>query len=69
MTHHEHHHSGHDHHNHHGKPKNSKNWIVVVGVLLMLGAMLIYVFSDDEAIQPGGPPAGAVDSPPVEAAP
>jgi hypothetical protein len=63
------HHDKHDHQHHDGKPKSNKNWIVVAAVILMLGAMLIYVLSDDEAIQPGGPPEGAIESAPVEAAP
>jgi len=45
------------------------SWLVWIGVVLMLGAMLMYVLSDDEAIQPGGPPPGEIDSAPVEAAP
>lgn len=69
MTHHDHDKHGHDQHHHHGKPKSKTTWLVWVGVVLMLGAMLMYVLSDDESLQPGGPPDGAVDSPPVEAAP
>jgi hypothetical protein len=67
MTHHD--HDKHGQHHHQGKPKSKTNWLVWIGVVLMLGAMLMYVLSDDEAIQPGGPPEGAIDSAPVEAAP
>jgi len=69
MTHHDHDKHGHDQHHHHGKPRSKTSWLVWIGVALMLGAMLMYVLSDDESIQPGGPPAGAVDSAPIEAAP
>jgi hypothetical protein len=69
MTHHDHQKHGHDQHHHQGKSKSSKNWIVVAGVVLMLVAMLIYVLSDDEAIQPGPQPEGAIDNAPVQAAP
>ncbi len=69
MTHHDHDKHGHDQKHHHGKSKAKTSWLVWIGVVLMLGAMLMYVLSDDEAIQPGGPPPGAIDSAPVEAAP
>ena len=35
------------------RPKNMVLWLVV---LLMLATMLMYVWSDDEALQPGGQP-------------
>lgn len=61
----QHEHDKHHHGQHHPK-KNSglhKDWRVwVVGLMLL--AMLIYVLSDNEAIQPDG-----ADSPPIEAAP
>ena len=48
----------HDHHDHHhgnhSKKGLHKDWRAWLVVLLMLGAMAIYIFSDDEAIQPGG---------------
>ena len=57
------HHHGHEHHS--GEPgwraaegakrrglhKDWRAWLVV---LLMLGAMAIYVLSDDESLRPGG---------------
>jgi len=60
----------HDHHGDHhssGHRKNQglhKDWRLWVAVVLMLGAMAMYVLSDDESIQPGGEVA-----PPVDAAP
>ena len=36
--------------------RNWKTWIVVG---LMLAAMLMYVLTDDESLQPGGGPPGA----------
>ena len=53
---HDHKHSGHDHHGHaHGPSKPIHNgWWFFAAVVLMLGAMLVYVMSDDEAIGPGG---------------
>jgi hypothetical protein len=60
----------HDHHEHsHSPPKRKAihksiwTWIVVA---LMLGAMLIYVLSDDESLQPAG---GAGQGMPADAAP
>jgi hypothetical protein len=61
----QHDHDKHHHGQHHGKKKSGlhKDWRVwVVG--LMLIAMLIYVLTDDESIQPGGG-----DAAPIEAAP
>lgn len=57
---HEHHHQS-DHHGHlnhqtHPKPKRAihHDWKFWVAVVLMLGAMVMYVRSDDEVLQPGG---------------
>ena len=61
----QHNHDKQHHGQHHSKTKSGlhKDWRVwVVG--LMLIAMLIYVLSDDESIQPDG-----ADSAPIEAAP
>ncbi len=65
---HKHEHHGHDHHGHghssrkkRGLHKDWRTWVVVV---LVLAAMLMYVVSDDESIQPSGKTA-----PPVPAAP
>ena len=76
MTHHDHKHEHHgDKHQHRSKGKSKgihKDWRTWTVIVLMLGAILIYVFSDNESLQPGGE-AGegmpAADSPPVEAAP
>ena len=46
---------------HHPKPPGKKlhrDWRVWVGVILMLGCMIIYLLTLDEAIVPGGSPAG-----------
>jgi hypothetical protein len=60
---HEHHSSnnhGHEHeheHQHHQGPfwkRLHRDWRAWVAVLLMLAAMLAYVMSDDESLQPGG---------------
>lgn len=51
----------------HPKPKQGlhTDWRLWGIVALMLGAMLIYVLSDDEAIQPGDPnPVPAVPASP-----
>jgi hypothetical protein len=73
MTQHDHgKHHGHEHQHHaHQKSALAKNWVIWVAVALMLGAMLMYVLSDDESIQPGGPQGEGLpsDAPPVEAAP
>ena len=59
MTHrdeHRHHEHGHDH-GHANVPwlkRAHKDWRTWVVIALMLGAMAIYVFSDDESLQPGG---------------
>ncbi len=53
MTHH-HPQSGHEH-QHVPKQGIHRDWRLWVAVLLMLGAMLAYVTSDDEAFQPAGP--------------
>ncbi|MBN1346356.1 MAG: hypothetical protein JXQ73_26955 [Phycisphaerae bacterium] len=44
--------------------KAKRQWIVVIGVALMLLAMVVYVLSMDEEVQPtegSGTPPGAVD--------
>jgi hypothetical protein len=52
---HDHKHSGHDHHgNQPRKRPIHHNWWFWAAVVLMLGAMLVYIMSDDEAIGPGG---------------
>jgi hypothetical protein len=53
MSHH-HQQSGHEHQH---KPKQGvhRDWRLWVGVLVMLGAMFAYVFSEDEALQPAEP--------------
>lgn len=54
--------SKHEHQHDHGHKHNSKwrrlhrDWRVWVMVALMLAAMAAYVLSDNEALQPGGPP-------------
>ncbi len=59
MTHDEHkHHHDHDHHHEHHDRKSKglhKDWRAWLVVGLMLAAMLAYVFSDDESLQPGQP--------------
>lgn len=67
MTQHDHKHDHHGHgqnHHSHKKPGVHKDWRLWAVVVLMLAAMLMYVFSDDESVQPGGE-----ERPPVEAAP
>ena len=44
----------HSHGNQQGMRKHTK-WIAIVAVVAMIGAMLIYVFSNDEMLQPGQP--------------
>lgn len=77
MTHHDHdhkhHHDGKQHH-HSGGKKTAlhKNWVTWVVVGLMLGAMVIYVLSDNESLWPKGAVGEgqpADTPPPVEAAP
>jgi hypothetical protein len=53
MTHH-HPQSGHEH-QHSAKQGIHRDWRLWVGVILMLAAMLVYVFSEDEALVPGEP--------------
>ena len=58
MAHHEHSH-GHNHahgkdHHPHGKPGIHRRWWFWVAVLLMLGGMVMYVTTLDEALEPGG---------------
>jgi hypothetical protein len=74
MTQHDHkHHAGGKQRHHSGgkKPALHKNWVTWVVVALMLGAMLMYVLSDDESIQPGAPAGEGLpaDRAPIEAAP
>lgn len=55
------------HHTHRHGPawkRLHRNWQTWIVVGLMLAAMLMYVLSDDESLQPGGGPSG----PPVPAA-
>ena len=67
----------HDHNKHHHQQHAKKgravhkDWRAWVVVLLALAAMLMYVLSDDEALQPGGnrEPGMPADSAPMEAAP
>lgn len=55
-----------DHQHSHPKKKGlHTDWRMWLVVGLMLAAMLVYVLSDDEAIQPGDPNL----APPVPAAP
>jgi len=35
-------------------------WITVVGLVLMLGAMAMYILSLDESVQPGQPEGAGV---------
>ncbi len=53
--HHGHDHHGHDHHQHRKPPGLHKDWRAWLVVGLMLAAMLAYVLSDDERLQPGQP--------------
>jgi hypothetical protein len=58
MTHHDHGHHDHQHHTQH--PKNKplhKDWRSWLVVGLMLAAILMYVWSNDERDPPGGGPA------------
>jgi len=72
MTHHDHgkqhdkHRHGHEHHSGRKNPPLHKNWMTWVAVLLMVGAILMYVLSDDEALEPVGPEGERM---PAEAAP
>jgi hypothetical protein len=60
----------HSHSEHHSKRRGPhKDWRLWVVVVLALAAMLMYVFSDDEALQPGETTPGEVANPPVPAAP
>ncbi len=43
-----------NHHEHAPRKGLHQDWRAWVVVLLMLGAMAVYIFSDDESIQPGG---------------
>ncbi len=44
----------HQHHNHPPKKGLHKDWRVWTGVILMIIAMVAFILSDDEGIQPGG---------------
>lgn len=50
-----HHHNHPDHQSHQSKRGLHQDWRTWVAVLLMLGAMVVYVFSGDEALEPGQP--------------
>ena len=56
MTHHHDHSGGHDH-EHNGKGGRSllKDWRTWLAVVLMLGAMVTYVVTQDDSIVPRGP--------------
>jgi hypothetical protein len=81
MNQHDHKHHDHGQHHHGGRKSKPlhKNWIawVAVGLMtwvavgLMLAAMVMYVLSDDESLQPDDESGKGfpIDSPPVEAAP
>jgi hypothetical protein len=57
---------GHEHgHRHPKKFRPHKDWRIWVGVLLMLGAILVYVFSLDESV---GPPGNVPRVPAADAA-
>jgi hypothetical protein len=52
---HQHDHGGHNHpHTPKGLHRDWRAWVALVAVALMIAAMLMYVFSDDESLQPGG---------------
>jgi hypothetical protein len=58
----------HDHNHHHQHPPRKKlhqDWRLWVVVGLMLLAMVVYLFTQDEGIVPGGPRPGA--NPPAPA--
>jgi hypothetical protein len=74
MTQHDHQHHDHGHHDHHQGHKRKglhRDWRTWVAVVLMLGAMAIYLLSMDESIQPAGTPGFGMPAggPPMEAAP
>ncbi len=61
---HDHHHHGHDQHGHGHKPKGlHKDWRAWLVVGIMLFAMVLYVVTMDESIEPGAP-----TGPPIPAA-
>ena len=68
--HHDHHHDHHDHQHHDHHPAKSKglhkDWRTWLVVGLMLAAMLAYVLTMDESLQPGAPPGERM---PADAAP
>lgn len=47
------HHSAHQHDPTKSGMKPHIKWTMIIGVILMIGAMLIYVFTMDEALVPG----------------
>lgn len=63
---HEHHEHGHDHHQAHRPKALHKDWRAWVAVGLMLAAMLAYVLTMDESLQPGALPEPTM---PADAAP
>lgn len=72
MTHHHNHDAHHHEHHHHDEKKSSlprHTWKWVAVVILMLAAMLIYVLSMDEALQPELPEGSPPISQPMPAAP
>jgi hypothetical protein len=80
MAHHEHEHQhshshdpshGHEHGHQHGHRRRGlhKHWLTWVVVGLMLAAILLYVMSDDERLQPGsGKPGQMMPAAPAPAA-
>lgn len=57
------------HHSEHQHPPATKikphvKWIAIVAVVLMIGAMLVYVFTMDEAVVPGQPVSEPVSASP-----
>jgi len=56
--------SEHHGHSHPGAPttggRKHMKWITVVGLVLMLGAMAMYILSLDESVQPGQPEGAGV---------
>lgn len=64
---HKHDHNGHGHHEHH-PPKSKalhKDWRAWLVIGLMLAAMVAYVLSDDESLQPGLPPGEQMPAAPA----
>jgi Co/Zn/Cd efflux system component len=59
-----HHDHGHEHHHASKLRKPHIKWTAIIVVVLMLVAMLAYVFTDDDSLVPGQP-----QQPPTPAAP